>query len=102
VSATMPRATSFAALSMYLYTSDGSYCGQNLPDLPTWRGLLPAGQKLEVDISGFQVFRAQCQVTSIRAILHSRTDLNVGIPPSPSEILAETTIPVSYTLQNTP
>lgn len=93
------RDVPFAQLSVYLH--DGSaglgYCGQNIPDAPTW-GPFAKGQTASVTITGFQVFRVPCEVTSIRGWLHTR---NTGslIPPTASETVAEGSLTVSYTFR---
>ena len=91
------RPAAFAQLSVYLLTSASGteYCGQNLPDSPTWRPL-PTGWTTTFTVSGFQVFRAPCAVRGIRVILHARDNPNLGIPPQPEEIIAEATLPVSF------
>lgn len=91
------RDVPYAQLSVYLLTADGSYCGQNIPDAPTWGGL-EEGQHVSVTISGFQVFRLPCQVTGIRAMLHQRNN-GLLIPPNASETIAEATLTASYTIQ---
>src|SRR5687767_7799705 len=88
------RDSPWAQLYVYLLTSTGStlgYCGQNLPDAPTW-GPLREGQRASVTVSGFQVFRTPCTVTGIRAMLHVR---NSGLltPPTGTETIAEATVP---------
>ena len=86
---------------LYVYLYDGSpglgYCGQNLPDAPTWGGF-SKGQRASVTITGFQVFRVPCHVTSIRAWLHTR---NSGLltPPTESETIATGSLTVSYTFR---
>ena len=58
----------FAQLAMFLLTpgnADG-YCGQNLPDWPTWRPFA-RGQTVTLTVTGFQVFSLPCEVTGIRA-----------------------------------
>ena len=84
---------SWAGLYVYLLTADGNYCGQNLPDAPTW-GPLRAFRSETVTVSGFQVFRVPCDVIGLRAMVHTR---NTGLltPPVASETVAEATVPVS-------
>jgi hypothetical protein len=91
------RYATWAQLYVYLMTADGSYCGQNLPDAPTW-GPLDEGQTASVTISGFQVFRLPCEVTGLRAMLHTR---NSGLltPPNASETMAEALLPVNYIIR---
>jgi hypothetical protein len=87
----------YAELRVYLLTNDASgYCGQNLPDAPVWTAL-GAGAKLEVTITGFQVYRLPCDVTGLRAMLTVFT--NDGRPPAASQTLAEATYPVTYQLR---
>ena len=93
------RDVPWAQLSVYLY--DGSpglgYCGQNMPDAPTW-GPFSKGQTASVTISGFQISRVPCQVTSIRAWLHTRNN-GVLTPPTGSETVADGNLAVSYTFR---
>src|SRR5438105_3218247 len=63
------------------------YCGQNLPDSPTWQFLTP-GWKTTVTVSGFQVFRLPCDVTGFRAMWHMRNSGNLT-PPSATETIAD-------------
>jgi hypothetical protein len=90
------REAPWAQLNVYLLSGDG-YCGQNLPDSPTW-GPFVAGQTVAYTVTGFQVYRLPCDVTGIRAMLHSR---NTGllIPPTASETIAEATVSVTYQLR---
>ena len=94
---TSGRDVPWAQLWLYLYrngnTTGNDYCGQNLPDAPTW-GPFSKGQTVSVTITGFQVL-ASCDVTAVRAMLHTR---NSGLltPPTASETVAEATLPVSY------
>jgi hypothetical protein len=93
----------WAQLNVYLFTGDGpnDYCGQNIPDAPTW-GPFTKGQKVSVVITGFQVFpRLPCQVTSIRAWLHTRNN-GSGQPPTESETVASGSLAVNYTLVAAP
>jgi hypothetical protein len=95
---TSGREVPWAQLYVYLLTNNTSgYCGQNLPDAPTW-GPFAKGQTVSVSISGFQVFQLPCQVTGVRAMLHTR---NTGLltPPISSETVAEATMAVSYTIR---
>jgi hypothetical protein len=87
------REASWAGLYVYLLTADGNYCGQNLPDAPTWGPLRAFGSE-RVTVSGFQVFRVPCDVLGLRAMVHTR---NTGLltPPVASETVAEATVPVS-------
>jgi len=99
VTVTSDRDVPWAQLYVYLY--DGGpglgYCGQNLPDAPTW-GPFSKGQTVSVTISGWQVSRTPCQVTSIRAWLHTR---NTGplTPPTEAETVATGSLTVSYTFR---
>lgn len=99
ITVTSDRDVSFAQLYVYLY--DGSpglgYCGQNLPDAPTW-GPFSKGQTVSVTISGWQVSHTPCQVTTIRAWLHTR---NTGllIPPTDAETVATGSLTVNYTFR---
>ncbi|HQZ15909.1 MAG TPA: hypothetical protein PLD86_03450 [Vicinamibacteria bacterium] len=99
ITAASDRDVPWAQLHVYLY--DGSpglgYCGQNLPDAPTW-GPFSKGQTVSVTISGWQVSRTPCQVTSIRAWLHTR---NTGLltPPTAAETVADGSLAVDYTFR---
>lgn len=88
ITVTSGREVPYAQLNVYLYTGPGDldYCGQNLPDSPTW-GPFAKGQTASVTISGFQLFRASCTVTSLRAYLHTRNN-GLGVPPNSSETVA--------------
>jgi hypothetical protein len=70
---------------------------QNLPDVPTW-GPFRKGETETVTISGFQVYRLPCQVTGVRAFLHTRNN-GALTPPTTSETVAEGTMSVNYTVQ---
>ena len=83
----------WAQLNVYLL-SGSDYCGQNLPDSPTW-GSLPAGWTDSYTVTGFQVYRVPCDVTGIRAMLHARNN-GLLTPPLPSETIAETTASTSF------
>ena len=96
ITVTSDREVPYAQLSVYLYDGSDtqSYCGQNIPDAPTW-GPFQKGQTASVSISGFQVFRVPCNVTSIRAWLHTRNN-GLLIPPNESETVATGSLAVSY------
>ena len=94
------REVDWAKLDVYLLTmgsTGDSRCGQNSPDAPTW-GPFRAGRTESVTITGFQIFRLPCAVTGIRAILHLRQG-GLNTTPMASEILADGTMAVSYSLQ---
>jgi hypothetical protein len=95
ITVTTTRDVPWAQLYVYLLTADG-YCGQNLPDAPTW-GPFPKGQAQQVTISGFQVFRTPCEVTGLRAMLHLRNN-GLLTPPTASETIAEATRQVAWTI----
>ena len=89
----------FARLELFLLTPDsGAYCGQNLPDSPTWRPF-PKGQTITYTVTGFQIFRLPCQVTGIRAVFHTRDNPNLGGIPPANFIVADATLPVVYGLR---
>lgn len=90
------REVPYGQLSVYLLTDNatGAYCGQNLPDSPTWRSL-PAGWTTTVTVTGFQVFRLPCAVTGVRVMFHSRNS-GALTPPTPAETIAEATVPVGF------
>ena len=96
LSVTSARELPWAQLNVYLLSGD-SYCGQNLPDSPTWRPF-PSGQAVDLAVTGFQVYRLPCDVSGIRAMLHTR-DSNLLTPPLPGETVVETTFPTSYQLR---
>lgn len=85
-----------AALFVYLLTADG-YCGQNLPDTPSFTPL-ERGQRTTVTITGFQVFRLPCEVTGVRAMLHTRSG-GLLTPPVPADTIAEATLNVRFTIR---
>ena len=99
ITVTSAREVPWAQLNVYLMTGSDpqSYCGQNMPDSPTW-GPFEKGQTVSVTITGFQVFRLPCDVTEIRAYLHTRNN-GLGIPPTTSETVANGSMTVSYHLQ---
>ncbi len=87
----------WAQLNVYLLT-DGpglGYCGQNLPDSPTWQFLKP-GWTADVTVTGFQTL-LPCHVTGVRAMLHMRNNGTLT-PPTPSETIAEATAPADFRL----
>jgi hypothetical protein len=90
----------FAQLAVFLLTTTNAdgYCGQNLPDWPTWRPLA-RGQTITVTVTGFQVFSLPCEVTGIRAVFNTRDDLHFGGVPPANFIVADTTLPVVYHLR---
>jgi hypothetical protein len=91
----------FAQLYVFLLTGDpAAYCGQNLPDMPTWQPLRPSPPQ-QVTITGFQVFRVPCDVVGVRAMLHTRMG-GALFPPSPDQTVAESTAPVSLRILPAP
>jgi hypothetical protein len=86
----------WAQLNVYLL-SGSDYCGQNLPDSPTW-GFLPAGWTTSCTVTGFQVYRLPCDVTGVRAMLHTRNN-GVLTPPTTAETIAEATLPASFQIR---
>ncbi|MEQ1757179.1 MAG: hypothetical protein ABL986_02595 [Vicinamibacterales bacterium] len=99
ITVTSDREVPWAQLRVYLYTgSQGlDYCGQNNPDAPTW-GPFSKGQTVSVTISGFQISRVPCEVTSIRAWLHTRNS-GLATPPTESETVAAGSLAVTYTFR---
>ena len=91
------RELPWAQLSVYLMKADGTYCGQNLPDTPTW-GPFRRNDTEAVTISGFQVFQLPCSVTGVRAYLHTRNN-GLLIPPTASETAAEGSATVNFTIR---
>jgi len=96
VSIVSTRDVPWAQLNVYLLSGD-TYCGQNLPDSPTWAPL-PTGQGIAYTVRGFQVYRLPCDVTGIRAMLHTRNS-GALTPPTASETVAEATVAVTYRLR---
>jgi hypothetical protein len=100
VTMSVARDVPYAQLNVYLMTGPGAadYCGQNLPDSPTWPSL-PAGWTSTVTITGFQVFQLPCEVTGLRAMLHTRNS-NSGLvtPPTAEQTIAVATAPASFRL----
>jgi hypothetical protein len=90
----------FAQLAVFLLTTSNAdgYCGQNLPDWPTWRPFA-RGQTVTYTVTGFQVFSLPCEVTGIRAVFNTRDDLHLGGVPPANFIVADTTLPVVYHLR---
>jgi hypothetical protein len=91
------RTVPWAQLNVYLAAPDGLFCGQNLPDSPGWRPLR-AGDRVSVSVTGFQIFRLPCHVTTIRAVLHTRDNPHLNTPIQPAETLAVVTAPGDYQL----
>ena len=93
------REVPFGQMNVYLLTgAQGSdYCGQNLPDSPTWQSL-PPGWTTTHTVSGFQVYRLPCAVTGVRAIFHTRNS-GALLPPTAAETIAEATLPVSIQIR---
>jgi hypothetical protein len=89
----------WAQLSVYLVSGEGGieFCGLNDPDAPTWR-FLPSGWTTTYTVTGFQVYRLPCEVTGIRAMLHMRNN-GLRLPPTPTETIAEATLPVRLSLR---
>jgi hypothetical protein len=91
------RELPWAQLSVYLMTSDTEYCGQNLPDAPTY-GPFRATDTITVTVSGFQVYRLPCQVVAVRAYLHTRNS-GLLVPPNASETAAQGSVTASFTIR---
>jgi hypothetical protein len=89
-----------AQLNVYLMTGPGpmDYCGQNSPDMALWTDR-PEGQPMQHTVSGFRVYRLPCTVTGIRAILHSREDNGLLIPPTGAEIILDETVFARLTIR---
>jgi hypothetical protein len=98
ITVTSAREVPWAQLYVYLMTGPNTmdYCAQNLPDAPTWAPF-SKGQSVTMTISGFQVARLPCEVTGIRAFLHTR---NTGLltPPISTDTVAEGSMNVTYHL----
>jgi len=98
VTVTSDREVDWAQLRVYLYRGPNfnDWCGQNLPDAPAW-GPFAKGQTATVTISGWQL-SGPCEVTSIRAWLHTRNN-GLGAPPSEAETVANGSLDVRYTFR---
>jgi len=97
VSATLAQREPYARLNIYLLTADGTYCGQNMPDAPTW-GPYRANSTATVTITGFQVGRLPCAVTGVKAYLHTRNN-GLLTPPTESETAAEGSATANFTIR---
>jgi hypothetical protein len=83
---------------LYVYLMSGpDYCGQNLPDAPTW-GFLPSGWATSYTVTGFQVANLPCNVTGVHVYLHTRNN-GLLTPPTPAETIAEATVPASFSIR---
>jgi len=83
---------------LYVYLLSGSdYCGQNLPDAPTW-GFLPSGWTTTYTVTGFQVYNLPCDVTGVQAFFHTRNS-GLLIPPTPAETIAQVTAPAGFQIR---
>jgi hypothetical protein len=78
--------------------ANGATCAQNLPDAPDFAPL-NAGDMRSFTVTGFQVYRLPCEVTSFRAVLHRRESRNLNTELTPAEIIAEATLPIRYSVQ---
>lgn len=98
ISVTSGRDVPWAQLNVYLMTGAGTsdYCGQNLPDAPTWAPF-SKGQTATMTITGFQVFRLPCDVTGLAVYLHTRNTGNLT-PPISTDTVASGSMAVSYHL----
>ena len=99
VSMTSAHDVPWARLSVYLLTGGTSteYCGENGPDGPNW-SFLKSGWTTTYTVTGFRVYRLPCEVTGIRAMLQMR-NYGLLIPPTPSETIAEATLPGSLQIR---
>jgi len=98
LSLTAGRDLPFAELMVFLQDANGADCGSNSPDRPTWSPFR-ATDRMSATISGFQIGRLPCAVARIRVILHTRNDPHLNTVPEASQIVAETTIPASFTIR---
>jgi hypothetical protein len=98
ISVTAAREVPWAQMYVYLMTGPNAndYCGQNLPDAPTWAPF-SKGQMATMTITGFQVFRLPCEVTGFAAYLHTRNTGNLT-PPISTDTVASGSMAVSYHL----
>jgi hypothetical protein len=98
VTVTTTQELPFAQLAVFLVTADeAGYCGQNLPDWPSWRPFVRG--RTVATVTGFQVFRLPCEVTGIRAVFNTRDNLSLGGIPPANQIIADSTLPVIYHLR---
>jgi hypothetical protein len=113
ITVTAGREVPYAQLSVYLYEAprdplqrgfppvtgdlDLGYCGQNLPDAPTWGPFLK-DQTATVSISGFQFSKSPCNVASIKVFLHTRNNGTLT-PPNDSETVVQGSLAVNYTFR---
>jgi hypothetical protein len=86
----------WAQLNVYLLTAS-DYCGQNLPDSPTWE-FLPEGWTTTYTVTGFQIYQLPCDVAGVRAMFHARNS-GALTPPTPAETIADATFPVSLQIR---
>lgn len=83
---------------LYVYLLSGpDYCGQNLPDAPTW-GLLPKGWTTTYTVTGFQIYRLPCDVTGVQAFFHMRNNGTLT-PPTAAETIAQGTAPAGFQIR---
>jgi hypothetical protein len=83
---------------LYVYLRSGTdYCGQNLPDAPTW-GFLPKGWTTTYTVTGFQVYRLPCDVTGVQSFFHTRNNGSLT-PPTAAETIAQGTAPASFQIR---
>lgn len=92
------REVPLARLSVYLLTSGQQFCGRNDNDLPRWAPLAE-DFTTTYEVTGFRVYRLPCDVTGIRAVLHTQPETELAPDPQPGEVLAEATVPVSFRIQ---
>lgn len=98
--ATLGRPAPRAQLNVYLMTGPNAsdYCGQNSPDMPAWTHR-EEGWATLYTVTGFRVYRLPCEVTGIRAILHTRHDDHLLVPPTAAETIVETTAFARFTIR---
>ena len=97
MSITASRELPRAQLNVYLLTEDIGYRGQNIPHALIWQPF-PFGQPVSITVEGWQIFRLPCNVTGIRAMLHSRIGVAL-FPPRPDQTIAEATLPISFEIR---
>ena len=88
----------FAELMVFLQDANGVDCASNSPDRPTWAPFRSSHFET-VTITGFQVGRLPCAVARVRVYLHARNDPHLNTPPPSDLILAEATLPASFTIR---
>ena len=88
----------FAELMIFLEDANGDECAANNPDRPTWAPFR-ASRWESVTVTGFQVWRLPCPVARVHVYLHTRNNPHLLTRPPADLIVAEATIPASFTIR---